>query len=171
VAGFEPAAGLPYLADMARLERARVRAYHAADAAPIEHALLVGRLARPERLAAARLQLHPSLTPMRSRQGVVSLWCAHQSDRDDAIAAVDVGRPEAALVLRQDDDVLVVPAPAAVARFVEALAEGAALGEAAACGNAVAAAAGEPAFDLAAALALLLRHGALVAWLDPGDLA
>jgi len=32
VVQFEPAAAVPCLADMARLERARVRAYHAADA-------------------------------------------------------------------------------------------------------------------------------------------
>lgn len=31
---FEPAASVPYLADVARLERLRVQAYHAADAPP-----------------------------------------------------------------------------------------------------------------------------------------
>ena len=35
IAGFEPAASVPYLADVARLEGLRTRAYHAADASPI----------------------------------------------------------------------------------------------------------------------------------------
>src|SRR5712671_658781 len=34
IAAFEPVRELPYLADVARLETARTRAYHAADAAP-----------------------------------------------------------------------------------------------------------------------------------------
>ena len=36
IASFAPAAELPYLADVARLEVARTRAYHAADAAPLD---------------------------------------------------------------------------------------------------------------------------------------
>jgi len=35
LANFEPARGVPYLADVAELEAARTRAYHAADAAPL----------------------------------------------------------------------------------------------------------------------------------------
>ena len=36
IAAFEPARELAYLADVARLEAARTRAYHAADAAPVD---------------------------------------------------------------------------------------------------------------------------------------
>ena len=36
IATFEPASDLPYLADVARLEAARTRAYHSADAVPID---------------------------------------------------------------------------------------------------------------------------------------
>src|SRR5207237_10685968 len=36
IAGFEPAATLPYLADVARIERAWNEAYHAAEAAPLD---------------------------------------------------------------------------------------------------------------------------------------
>jgi hypothetical protein len=38
IAGFPPAADVPYLADVARIEAARTRAYHAADADAIEPA-------------------------------------------------------------------------------------------------------------------------------------
>ncbi|MDP1007294.1 HvfC/BufC N-terminal domain-containing protein, partial [Klebsiella pneumoniae] len=36
IQGFEPAASVPYLADIARLERLRVCAYHAADCTPLD---------------------------------------------------------------------------------------------------------------------------------------
>ena len=41
--GFPPAASVPYLADVARLERARLEALHAADADPLAPAALTGR--------------------------------------------------------------------------------------------------------------------------------
>src|SRR5262245_56663257 len=50
---FSPAAGVPYLADVARLEDAWSRAYHAADAVPVETGALAGIAA--ERLADARI--------------------------------------------------------------------------------------------------------------------
>jgi hypothetical protein len=155
---FEPARDLPYLPEMARLERARVRAHHAADAAPLAHAVLAGAVTSPEGLACARVELHPSLQVLRARHAVVSLWQAHQvDDRDQAIAAVDLARPEDALVLRDADDVLVIKVSPATARFVQDLGAGCTL---------AAALPAEP-FDAVAALALLIRHGALVAWHDP----
>ncbi|MFP3520717.1 DUF2063 domain-containing protein, partial [Pseudomonas sp. SIMBA_077] len=50
IQGFGPAAGLPYLADMARLERLRVEAYHAADARPLEPSRLLAAMNQPDRL-------------------------------------------------------------------------------------------------------------------------
>ena len=47
IQGFGPAAGLPYLADMARLERLRVEAYHAADARPLEPSRLLAAMNQP----------------------------------------------------------------------------------------------------------------------------
>src|SRR4029077_17776024 len=42
LADFEPAREVPYLADVARLEAARTRAYHATDAKPLTPAALSG---------------------------------------------------------------------------------------------------------------------------------
>jgi hypothetical protein len=47
IESFPPAAGLPYLAEVARLEMLRVRAWHAADAVPVTHKALATALADP----------------------------------------------------------------------------------------------------------------------------
>ncbi len=153
--GFEPAAALPYLPDLARLEFARLRAFHAADAAPIDPQVLVRALDDPERLASACLILHPSLTLVRSAHPVVSLWSAHQHDdaqRDAALGRVDLEAPETAVVLRHGDDALVVELPPADAALAAAWREGRALGTVRGC---------DPA-EVTRLLALLLTHGAIV---------
>ena len=161
VSAFPPATGLPYLRDLARLELARVRAYHAADADALGTDALGAYLADPPRLAAARLTLHPSLAVIASDYAIVSLWAAHQGHQ--RIEEVNPGRAESALVLRQGDDALVLSIPRGTAAFVAALSSGAALGEAATV------AAQDPDFNLAQALALLIRHGGIAAWNQPGD--
>ncbi|MEH6436795.1 MNIO family bufferin maturase [Massilia sp. DD77] len=74
--GFEPAAELPWLADMARLEWALHLAWQAPDVAPLGIGILTGF--DPARLAGARLALHPSCALLRSRWAVARLWLAHQ---------------------------------------------------------------------------------------------
>jgi len=159
VATFRPAASLPYLADTARLERARVRAFHAADADALSAADLARHLAAPQRLPQALLQLHPSLSVIDSRWAIVSLWAAHQGH--GALAEVDPARAEAALVLRVDDDAAVLGIDAQAAGFYHRLQQGQPLGWAAAVATG--------GFDLAASLALLIRHGAICAWHDYGE--
>lgn len=156
IARFAPAAGLPYLADVARLEFARQQACHAADAQPMAEDALAQALAAPESLADLRFEWHPALQAIESAYAIVSLWAAHQSEGE--IPALAVDHPEQALVLRDGLDVLVLPVDPGTARFVERTLAGEAFGAAAAQ-----AADADPAFDLGAALALLVRHGALVA--------
>ena len=156
---FEPAASVPYLADMARLEHARVRAFHAADAPALQATDLAPHLADPQRLPQARSVLHPSLGIVQSPYAVVSLWAAHQGH--GALCEVNPWQAEAALVLRVDDDAAVLGLPLPGAIFCARLQEGATLGNAAALAG--------DGLDLAASLALIIRHGALVAWHDTGD--
>ena len=151
---FAPARSVPYLADMARLEMARVRAYHAADAEPVATENVGLAMASGDRIGELSLICHPSVAVVCSAFAVVSLWSAHQGSGD--LAAVDPFVGEDAIVLRQDLDVLVVRLPPGAAAFVTALHQGRCLGDAAAI--ATNAAAG---FDLSATLALLMGHGAL----------
>lgn len=151
---FEPARPVPYLADMARLEMARVSAYHAADAPALTPEMRQQALASGERIGELRLLGHPSLAVIASRYAVVSLWGAHQGQGD--IATVDPHRAEAALVLRRQLEVLVLRVPPGAAEFVAALLRGHNLGVAAGLAASV-----EASFDLSATLALLLGHDAL----------
>lgn len=160
IADFAPAAALPYLADVARLEFARTLACHAGDAEAIADDALAQALADPEALAGLRFEWHPSLQVIASPHAVVSLWAAHQTDGE--VGAVAIDHPEQALVLRDCLEVLVLPVDRASAAFVERTLNGAAFGSAAA-----EAAAADPAFDLGAALALMMRHRALVALRAP----
>ncbi len=154
---FEPAARRPWLADLARLEWLRVLAFHAADAAPLADAQWSRLLSLPETLAATTLELHPSLALLVSRHAVVSLWRANAAN---AAPAIDPHRPESAVVLRDDDSVLVIDVAPPTAMFVRRLLDGRTLGDAAAMGS--------QAFDLAGSLALLIRQRAVTGHSTPG---
>lgn len=164
IASFAPSQGLTYLADVARLEVARVMAYHAADAEPVSDEMVSLALGSGERMGELRLVLHPSVHTLCSPHAVVTLWAAHQSDEDGEIGPVDVDMPESALILRAGFDVLVLPVPRGTVDFVEAIRAGLNLGDAAsqaASQAASRAAPTEPGFDLTATLTALLAHGAL----------
>ena len=164
VDGFEPAQSVPYLADVARLERARVLAYHAADAAPLTAEMLGVAMSSGDDLGALQLVCHPSTSVVVSEYAVVSLWAAHQGRSD--LSAVDPALPEAALVVRPGLDVLVLSLPPGAARFVIALQAGVGLA------NAAALAAREATdFDLPSVLALLMAHGALITAQFSGSLS
>ncbi len=154
IAGFAPVAGVPYLADVARLEMLRVRAYHAADAAPLAADAIARYLAEPDALPALRIGLHPSLGVLRSRYAVVALWAAHQGIGD--IAQLDPDVAENALVMRRDLDVEVLRLDDADSTFVEHLLQRASLGVAAAQASATSAG-----FDPSGILSLLIRSHAI----------
>ena len=101
VAAFAPAAELPYLADVARLEAARTCAYHAMDAQPI--LLSSCRLFPAKRLAAAGVTLHPSLQVVRSRHPIVTIWAMNNGEAK--LGPIDEDLAEDALVVRPRSDV------------------------------------------------------------------
>jgi hypothetical protein len=151
LAGFPPAASLPYLADVARLEWAWTRAYNAADAAPAPVSIL-GDVA-PEALSGARLVAHPSLRLVASRYPVVTIW-AETTGRIDR-AKVDMRRAETALILRPALQVSVRAMAPGEAAFLVAILDGAPIGAAAEAATAAA-----PEFDLGAAFVSLFGAGA-----------
>jgi len=147
LAGFGPAAELPYLADVARIEAARTRAYHAADAETFGPQELMAR--PPEQLFACRLILNPSVQTVRSAFPIVAIWAMNSGEAE--LGPVDLERSEAALVARQHDTVFVRTLPPGGAEFLAALQAGMTLGEAANEGARAA-----PDFDATANLAGLI---------------
>jgi len=156
VTGFPPAASVPYLADVARLEWMRVLAYHAADAAPVGPEVLEGLFACDGALGDLRITLHPSVCAFRSTFAAVAIWSAHQGIGE--LAGIDIHAGDCALVLRQGLEVLVLPTTAEAICFVDSLRRGERLDTAIAAATAHAAN-----FDLVALLAALLRRGAVAA--------
>ncbi len=157
---FEPARSVPYLADVARLEYARVVSYHAADADALSHEEVIRALGMAERADALLLGCHPSLIEFQASNAAVSIWAAHQDDEN--LESIDVERPEACLVTRDALVVLVLPVPASATTFVRSIRRGARLGQAAFKAHQV-----DANFDLAATLTLLMRHGALTSMQIP----
>nr|WP_315225662.1 DNA-binding domain-containing protein [uncultured Albidiferax sp.] len=145
IESFEPAASVPYLADVARLEKSQVQAYHAADVPAIAPAALQAALADPAQLATLCLGLHPSVQVVDSAYAVFSLWAAHHGGEPVA----DVDQPQTALVLRCGLEVEILCIAAAAGRFITTLQQGDSL---------LAAAGADPALDLPATLALLIRQ-------------
>ena len=162
LAQFAPAAELPYLADVARLEMLRIRAFHAADADPLTPEQITQALADPTRLPLLQVGCHPSLNVLNSRYAIVSLWAAHQGIGD--LASVNPALPEIALVIRVGLEVQVIALPPGGDVLIAGFAAGLPLGEAA--GLAIAT---HPDFDLTAHLALLLRCGALSSFSLPTE--
>ena len=153
---FPPAASLPYLADVARLEFLRLRAYHAADVAPVRSEDIVAVLADEDKLPDLGLALHPSLAVLDSAAAVVALWAAHQGIGALATLVPDV--PETALIVRDGLDVEVMSIPRASGVFIAAVKRGATLGDAMAAAQSV-----DRDFDATLPLALLIQKSAITA--------
>lgn len=159
---FEPAATLAYLGDVARLEWLRICACHAADRNSLDPQALARPLADPDSLLRLELHLHPSVQVLSSAYAVHSLWVAHHGVLD--IGSVHPGNAESVLICRAGLQVELFPISAAQAHCIRRLQELVPLALAADEACTV-----DPAFDLGATLALLVRQQLIVATALSGD--
>jgi hypothetical protein len=150
---YEYAASMPWLADVARIERAWLDAYHAADAAPLTADALAAIPA--ERLADVILTPHPATRILRSRFPAVSIFAANKVT--GPVGRIEANKPEDSLVTRPRLEVVVRWLPPGGATFLSGLLMGVPVGTAA-----EAAFAECREFDLAGAIAGLLAAGAFV---------
>jgi hypothetical protein len=151
LAGFAPASGLPYLPDVARLEWAVARAFHAPDAPPLDPARLAAL--PPGLQGATALAAHPSASLVASPYPVEALWRANQPERDGS--GVDLGAgPCRLLVHRREDEVEMMRLDAPGHALAASLLAGATIEDALA-----AALAEDPGFDAGPPLGLLLARG------------
>ena len=123
---FEPAAAIPYLSEVAWLEMARGRAYHAADAKPLDASAFA--VLPTDRLSETRVKLHPSVSIMSSDYPIVSIWEAHQQAEDPSSPVA--WEAEDALVVRPFGEVEVRRLPPGVAAFLRELEAGGVIGAA-----------------------------------------
>ncbi|CAB3769173.1 DNA-binding domain-containing protein [Paraburkholderia humisilvae] len=159
IESYEYARPMPWLADTARIERAWLDAYHAADL-PVLPARIFAGIA-PAQLAALRFTPHPATRIVRSAYSAVAIFAMNR--RDGPVEPLRSSDREDALVTRPEHDVIVSRLPDGGAAFLSALLAGAPLGAA------VAAAFDESrCFDLPINLAGMIESGAFTA-LQPGD--
>lgn len=151
---YEHARSMPWLADVARIERAWLDAYHAADEEPLVPEALASIPA--ELLSDTVLTPHPATRIVRSRFAAVTIFAVNRSE--GPVAPIDPSAPEDALVTRPGLEVFVRRLPPGGAVFLSHLASGEPLGAAAAV-----ALADSPGFDLSANLAGMIEAGAFTA--------
>jgi len=151
------ASALPYLADVARLEWARIRAAYGDDMPGLD----LRRLATlpPSDLLERRVDLHPCATIIRSPFPIHRIWASHQGTADgelDQEIALDLGRDDVLVARDASGEAMVISLLPGAAAFLAALEKRRSLGMA--WNSALDA---DPAFDLAATLADMSAYRAL----------
>lgn len=117
VRSFKPAGALVYLADIARLEWAWHRAFHAADS----HALDPERLSRipQEPYPSVIFQPAPGSALLKSPFPIRKIWLSNQTDEDSQIELCD--GCNRLLVVRVDYDIQILELDPAQWRFMRAI--------------------------------------------------
>jgi hypothetical protein len=141
---FEPAAHLPYLADVAALELARRYSYHAADADPVD-AMVLTTLA-PEALMDACFTFVPSAVLFQVNNPAQSIWQFNMVEPFQITAT-----QEWVLITRPEMDVVANNLDAATYAFLVAIQGGSTLAVSADAGLTI-----DPKFDLSAAIGLMM---------------
>jgi hypothetical protein len=152
LSGFEPCKDLPYLADVARFEWALNTAATVREEAPLEIEALAAT--PPEGASLFKIALQPSVSYFASSWPIDAIWLANQQKE---VRTVDLASRGTTVEMRRADEGFSWQrlAPGTFA-FRKALAEGFALGMAAATAES------DPAFDLAAALDRLFAERLVV---------
>ena len=153
IASLEQLAKYPYLPDVARLERAWLDAFHAADAEPIAADALAA--VDPGRLGEVVFAPHPATWLIESDYAIVTIMSRTRAG--EPLSGINPTEGETALVTRAFSSVEVRSLPPGGAVFFRALIAGASLGEAAAAADA------NPDFELPAAIAALVESGVFTA--------
>ena len=156
IAGFAPAARLPYLPDVARLEWLWLEAYHSAEAKSLGAEALAG--VHADQAVNVQFELHPTLRLLRSSYPVLTIWQMNAADGVPGPVDFSKGGDDV-LFLRPEAEVTIRSMPPGAIEFLQALKEQKTLGAAT-----LVALDAEPAFDLASNIAGLIAAGAFTDW-------
>lgn len=145
-------AALPYLPDVARLELACHRVFHAGEATPVS--LDAFAAIAPSRYASLCLRLHPATMFLESPYPVHRIWAANQADGEVETVHLEEGGVHL-LISRRGSEVELLPLGEGEYAFLNELSAGQSLAEA------YRTAAAHAQFDLTACL---VRHAARGLW-------
>lgn len=151
---FEPTQSLPYLGDVARIERAWIESYHALECDAILPASLHAVLASDLRFVG--FQLHPTVRIVQSRYPALSIWRMNTQREELRAISLDEGAEEV-LIARPDEHVHVQRLARGGAAFLKALEEGLSIIDASEKGLDL-----EPDFDLVANMSMLFESRCVV---------
>jgi Putative DNA-binding domain len=154
IESYEYARDMPWLADTARIERAWLDAYHAADA-PALHPDVLATVS-PDRTGELVFTAHPATRIVRSRYPAVAIFAMNRVE--GPVAPLQSSAAEDALVTRSEMEVAVRLLPLGGAAFLTRLIAGETLGAAAA-----GAVDETPSFDLTANLAGMIEAAVFTA--------
>jgi hypothetical protein len=118
VTDFAPAAALPYLSDMARLEWALNQAWHSSIEPPLQAATMATIDA--DVLANSTLRLQPSLQLITSQWPIEAIWRVNQPGKDGSGVDLMMGGCEL-VVWREGDDAVFQSVPHGTAEFVRSM--------------------------------------------------
>lgn len=124
ISSFTPAQSLPFLGDVARVDRAWLDAYHAADAEPLNPERLSGL--SDGQLGKVRFEFHPAAKLIRSDYPIYDLWMAGKNDQ--ANAQIDPGRVQNIAISRPSYEINTFKVSPASGLFIHSLMQGEALG-------------------------------------------
>lgn len=155
IKGFEPASTMPYLADVARMERAWHEAYHACEIVPLDPSTLAGLA--PHDFELVIFTLHPSLRLVSSSYPALSIWQMNVGDAEPL--PIELTQSEQAIFLRPQVEVEARAVSASSFACVQAMVRGETVVQALR-----EATRHDETFDLGAHLAELFRMGAFESW-------
>lgn len=152
IENFEPAKTMPYLADVARVERGWLTAYHAADIKPLD-ADKLGQI-DPNRLADIRFKAHPATFVLQSHFPVHDIFLMNKDFMP--VAPIDLQNAQSIMLTRPQADTRLIDLQPADATFINAIiSEQKTLGEAAELAMQT-----NAEFNLNQAISMLLGSGA-----------
>ncbi|ODR92374.1 DNA-binding domain-containing protein [Sinorhizobium alkalisoli] len=151
---YEYAQSMPWLADVARIERAWLDAYHAADGAVLSPAELAA--VPPDRLGDLVFEAHPATRIVCSAYPAVTIFSVNRAS--GPVGRIETTAAESALVTRPALDVEVRRLAPGADRFLGGLVAGETMERAASAAGAV-----NADFDPAAAIRTMLEAGAFAA--------
>jgi hypothetical protein len=155
IQGFEPALTVPYLADVARMERAWHEAYHARETATFDPSSLAGLA--PHDFERVIFTAHPSLRLVSSSYPALSIWQMNVGDAQPK--PIELAQSEQAIFLRPHVEVEARAVSSSSFAFLQALVRGETVVQALR-----EATRHDEMFDLGAHLSELFQIGAFEGW-------